>query len=61
MGNPFKKPKAAPAPPPPPAPVPLPDEQQIQRSERRKAAERQRTSGRVSTVLTQSDKLGGGY
>ena len=56
MTNPFSKPKTPP-PPAPPKPIPLPDDAQIQRSERRAAADRQRRSGRASTVLSQGDKL----
>jgi len=60
MGNPFKKPKAPPPPPPPPEPetMPVADDKAVQLDKRKKAASRAKSSGRVSTILSQGS--GGG-
>lgn len=58
MGNPFAKPKA---PPPPAAPVvmPEPDDEELKKARKRNMAEQMSRSGRLSTILSESDNLGG--
>jgi hypothetical protein len=43
---------------PPPPVVPMPDEEDIKRAKRRSAAAQLQRSGRQSTILTDSDRLG---
>lgn len=57
MGSILGKPKA---PPPPAAPtiMPTPDDEELKRARKRKAAVDMSRSGRLSTILSESDTLG---
>lgn len=50
---------SSPKPPPPPKPTPMADEEAIAKAKQRARASLQQRSGRASTVLSDSEKLGG--
>jgi hypothetical protein len=54
----FSRPKAPPTPAPEPV-IPLPDDEAVKMSKMKTYAGKQRKSGRLSTILTQNDSLGG--
>jgi hypothetical protein len=50
--------EAAKPPPPPPAAIPMPDEEDINRARRRSRTSQGQRTGRASTILSDSDRLG---